>query len=33
MRYLSLQEALGLHDRMIQAMGGLSGANPKQIAF
>ena len=33
MRYLSLQEVLELHDRMIQAMGGLSGANPKQIAL
>ena len=25
MRYLSLQEVLELHDRMIQAMGGLKG--------
>lgn len=33
MRYLSLQEVLELHDRMIQAMGGLSGVNPKQIAL
>ncbi|EQA3555846.1 type II toxin-antitoxin system death-on-curing family toxin [Campylobacter upsaliensis] len=33
MRYLSLQEVLELHDRMIQAMDGLNGANPKQIAL
>lgn len=33
MRYLNLQEVLELHDRMIQAMGGLKGANPKQIAL
>ncbi|EOG2478739.1 type II toxin-antitoxin system death-on-curing family toxin [Campylobacter upsaliensis] len=33
MRYLTLQEVLELHDRMIQAMGGLNGANPKQIAL
>lgn len=33
MRYLTLQEVLELHDRMIQAMDGLNGANPKQIAL
>ncbi|EAK4279669.1 type II toxin-antitoxin system death-on-curing family toxin [Campylobacter upsaliensis] len=33
MRYLNLQEVLELHDRMIQAMDGLNGANPKQIAL
>lgn len=33
MRFLSLQEVLELHDRMIQAMGGLKGANPKQIGL
>ena len=33
MRYLNLQEVLELHDKMIQAMGGLSWANPKQIAL
>ncbi|EAJ0412584.1 type II toxin-antitoxin system death-on-curing family toxin [Campylobacter upsaliensis] len=33
MRYLTLQEVLELHDRMIQAVDGLNGANPKQIAL
>lgn len=33
MRYLSLQEVQILHDDMINTIGGLKGANPKQIAL
>ena len=33
MRYLSLQEVQIIHDDMINDIGGLNGANPKQIAL
>lgn len=33
MRYLSLQEVQIIHDDMLEKIGGLSGANPKQIAL
>lgn len=33
MRYLSLQEVQIMHDDIINEIGGLSGANPKQIAL
>lgn len=33
MRYLALDDVIKLHDKMIQTMGGLKGANPKQIAL
>ncbi|EAL0281869.1 type II toxin-antitoxin system death-on-curing family toxin [Campylobacter upsaliensis] len=33
MRYLSLQEVQIMHDDIISEIGGLSGANPKQIAL
>ncbi|WP_231860236.1 hypothetical protein [Helicobacter himalayensis] len=31
MRYLSLQEVQKIHDDMLSDIGGLKGANPKQI--
>ncbi|ELZ4273441.1 type II toxin-antitoxin system death-on-curing family toxin [Campylobacter upsaliensis] len=33
MRYLSLQEVQIMHDDIINEIGGLKGANPKQIAL
>lgn len=33
MRYLSLQEVQIMHDDIISEIGGLNGANPKQIAL
>lgn len=33
MRYLSLQEVQKIHDDMLDEIGGLKGANPKQIAL
>ena len=33
MRYLSLQEVQKIHDDMLAEIGGLKGANPKQIAL
>ena len=33
MKYLSLQEVQIMHDDIINEIGGLSGANPKQIAL
>lgn len=33
MRYLSLQEVQKIHDDMLSEIGGLKGANPKQIAL
>lgn len=33
MRYLELQDAITLHEKMIELMGGLNGVNPQQIGL